>query len=148
MRFLVPTLALFFALMIGGCAPTRTYNVSVRNDLTQPITVWLTKSGPPAERKWLSPEQIARGELPGGPIAGRTLPPGKTAQTGPVKGKFPQGTVAVLRIYLGQHTFDELLAMNRRDSSRVDVTLSPGASSLIVREQNGKLVAEPAWGTP
>jgi hypothetical protein len=139
---------LFVALCICGCAPTKTYQVTVRNDLNQPITVWLTKSGEPAEANWLSPEQIAIGENPaGGRMAGTPLPPGKIAETGKIKGKFPQGTQAVLRIYLGQHTLDELLAINRSNKAlRLDLWLDPGSTQLIVREEGGVLVAEPAPG--
>jgi len=136
--------ALLVSLIMGCSGPTNIYDITVRNDLAQPITVWLTKNGPPAESIWLSPEQIASGEAPRGErIAGRAVPPGKVAETGAVKGHFPTGTDAILRIYLGQHTLDELLAMSHRDSERLDVTLTPGKSTLIVHEQNGKLVADP-----
>ncbi len=143
MRFALPLL--MFTMI--GCAPARTYDVKVRNDLNQPITVWLTKNGPPAEANWLSPEQIAMGENPaGGRVAGSPVPSGKTAETGKIRGKFEAGAQAVLRIYLGQPTLDELLAMSPQSQTRIDVILPPGQSSLIVREQAGKLVAEPAPG--
>lgn len=141
MRF-APLLLLF---VIGCSGPTQTYNVAVRNDLDQPITVWLTKNAPPAESHWLSPEQLATYENPTGErISGVVVPPGKTAETGNQKGHFPAGTEAVLRVYLGKHTLDELLATGPRSSSRIDVTLSPGRSDLIVREREGRLFVEPS----
>lgn len=144
MRFAFLLLVVF---AVGCSGPTQTYNVTVRNDLNQPITVWLTKNGPPAEANWLSPEQIAVGEGPaGGRMAGTPVPSGKIAETGKISGKFPAGTNAILRVYVGQHTLDELLAMSRRNSSRLDVMLSPGETNLIVREEGGKLSAEPAPG--
>jgi hypothetical protein len=140
MRFLLLVLMMF---AVGCSGPTQTYQVTLRNDLTQPITVWLTKSGPPAEANWLSPEQVAVGEgPPGGRMAGTAVPSGKTAETPKISGKLPAGTSAILRVYVGQHTLDELLAMSRGNSNRLDVPLSPGDSNLIVRERDGKLVAE------
>ena len=142
MRLLFPFLVVG---MLIGCAPTRTYQVAIKNELNQPITVWLTKSGPPVEGSWLSPEQLATYHNPiGGRIAGSAVPSGKVAEAGPLKGKFPAGTEAILRVYLGQHTLDELLATNSKNSTRVDVTLSPGRSDLIVRERDGKLAVEPS----
>jgi hypothetical protein len=136
-------------LLIGCAGRTQTYDISVKNDLDQPITVWLTKNGPPAEASWLSPEDLAMSQNPRGEkIAGRAVPPGKTAETGAIKGKFPSGTDAILRIYLGQHTLDELLSIGRKDTNRVEVVLSPGKSNLIVRQRDGKLAAEPADEKP
>ena len=142
MRFIWLVLVM---LVVGCSGPTQTYSVVVRNELTQPITIWLTKSGPPAEANWLSPEQIAVGEGPtGGRMAGTAVPSGKTAETAKISGKFPGGTSAILRVYVGQHTLDELLAMSRGNSNRLDVPLAPGESNLIVRERDGKLAAEPS----
>src|SRR5688500_3931362 len=102
-RFMRFAPCLLIVLPVGCSA--RSYDVTVRNDLNQPITVWLTKSGPPAEANWLSPEQMAIGENTGpGRLSGVTIPAGKIAETGKVKGKFPKGTSAILRVYVGQHT--------------------------------------------
>ena len=148
MRSICASLLLVPLLMLIGCAPTRTYDVTVRNDLNQPITVWLTKNGPPPEANWLSPEQIAIGENPtDGRWAGSPVAPGKTAETGKIKGKFPNGTDAILRVYVGHRTLDEILAVSARDTAlRVDKVLPPGPSNLIVREEGGRLVAVPAPG--
>ena len=128
-------------LLVGistvGCAPTyqtRTYDVNVRNDCTDPVTVWLTKDGPPYESGWLAPEDIAV-ESPKAPthiISGLVIPPGKTGFTGPRKGQFePQGS-AVLRIYGGQLDFNQLLASGQDDKNRIDWKLHPGTNDLVV----------------
>ncbi len=145
MRFPLLALPLLCTMLVGCSVPTRTYEISVKNEMTQPITVWVTKSGPPVKRRWLSPEQLATYvNPPGDPIAGRAVPPSKTAHAGPLVGHFPEGTEAILRVYLGQHTLDELLAMGVRNSDRVDVTLSPGRSAYLVHEANGKMQVDPA----
>lgn len=145
MRFFLPALPLLCAMLVGCSVPTRTYDVSVKNEMTQPITVWVTKSGPPVERRWLSPEQLATYvNPPGDPIYGRAVPPGKTAHAGPLVGHFPEGTEAILRVYLGQHDLNELLAMGVRNPNRVDVTLPEGRSAYVVHEENGKLRVDPA----
>jgi hypothetical protein len=51
---LIPLLLL---CCVVGCnsMQQRTYDVSVKNDSTKPITIWLTKDGPAWERGWKSP---------------------------------------------------------------------------------------------
>ena len=137
-------LALLCGLALVGCAPKVSYDVTVKNDLAQPVTLWLTKPpGSPLERAWLSPEDIARGVRPGNEkITGVVLPPGKTGRTGAVKGEFPDEMRAILRVYLGQHPLSELLAMSR-GHGRIDVDLEPGHNELVVRERDGRMVVDP-----
>ena len=46
-------------LMIAvGCAPTKSFEVTVRNQSDVPVMLWLTKDGPPAEKGWWTPEQF------------------------------------------------------------------------------------------
>ncbi|MBC7783640.1 MAG: hypothetical protein H7144_07350 [Burkholderiales bacterium] len=131
---------IFFVMFTAlvGCIPTtRTYSVSVRNDAAEPMTVWLTKDGPPAEAGWLSPEQIViNGMVKSMPI-GAVVPAGKTADMVPVDGKFHSGTNAVLRVYRGQKLFDNLLAIGSGSPNRTDVMLEPG-ENLIVVDKTGK----------
>src|SRR5690348_1282076 len=100
---------------------TRTYSVTVANDSSSPVTVWLTKDGPAYEPGWLSPEDTAyeaRGA--GESVAGVVVPPGKTASVGPVHGEFASMTNAMLRVYLGQHNLSDLLAISKgRDRKSV-----------------------------
>jgi hypothetical protein len=123
-------------LLVGGCTVGRTYEVSVKNDTNEPITIWLTKDGPPAEQQWLSPEQIAIDPADVPPkIGGVVVPPGKSAGTGAVKGQFYSDVNAVLRVYEGQLTLAQLLAVSRGSSNRIDQVLPKGASQWIVDDK-------------
>jgi len=127
-------LLLLCGLMILGCgSSTQSYSVMVKNDGMEPMTVWLTKDGPPAEVNWLSPEQIAvSGKVKDSPISGVVIPPGKTGDLGPIEGRFDSRSSAVLRIYRGQKLFDEMLAMSRGSPNRTDLKLSPGANIIVI----------------
>ena len=133
--------------LLAGCSSTReyTFDISVRNETSGPITIWLTKEGPPIERGWRSPEQLAiqspdSEEL----IAGQLVPRGKTASTDPIKGKFDRGSSAWLRIYDGKYaSFSDLLAVSPKSSKRVDQYLHPGVNRLVIRMRNGRIYAEP-----
>jgi hypothetical protein len=131
-------------LMMLGCARTVTYDVTVKNDLQQPVMIWLTKTGEPIERPWLSPEQIAIGTRPGSErLAGAVLQPGKTAHS-TQKAQLSGDAAAVLRVYLGQHKLSELLAISRGSSDRFDVNLEPGHNSFIVHQHDGRVAVDPA----
>ena len=135
-----------FLLFAGGCQSdfkTRTYSVSVANESSSPVTVWLTKDGPAYERGWLSPEDTAymsRGA--GEVVAGVVVQPGKTASVGPVHGEFASATNAYLRVYLGQHNLSSLLAINKGDPDRRDLELDPGRNDFTVVDQNGMVLVE------
>src|SRR5688500_5157788 len=110
------------ALLLVGCgAATHTFDVSVSNDTEEPITVWLTKDGPPYEKSWRSPEDLAIESPAGARVAGVKIPPGQSATTGSMKGKFDEGTLAILRVYGGDYTFSDLLAVSRGSPNRADV---------------------------
>jgi hypothetical protein len=147
-----PILAFCLCLSALGCQSyqTRTYDISVKNNSSGPVTVWLTKDGPPFEPGWLAPEDIAT-ESPKQPvrmISGLVIAPGKEAFTGPRKGRFEADTKAVLRIYSGQLNFDQLLASDQDDKRRIDTKLHPGVNDLVVTGEAGKIeVKEPA-GAP
>src|SRR5438552_12672165 len=59
-KSLIPPLSLL-CLLLTGCHnyESRTYDVTVHNRTAEPITIWLTKDGPPYEAGWLSPEDLA-----------------------------------------------------------------------------------------
>lgn len=123
-------------LLAVGCQSyeKRVYDVTLKNDSTGPVTVWLTKDGPPYEPGWLAPEDLAI-ESPKGPthvISGLVVASGKTAFTGPRKGQFEPQTRAVLRVYAGQLKFEEMLATSEDDKRRIDLRLHPGVSDLVV----------------
>ncbi len=130
-----------------GCTETRTYRVSVRNDLDRPVTVCLTKTVGPAEAGWESPEELAGPAYPASDERppGTVVPPGKTATEGPIPGEFyhDQGQ-ADLRVYLGRPTLTQMNAVSRGSPDRVDVQLRPGVSRLVVqRGDDGRLQAVP-----
>ncbi len=121
---------------------TRSYDVTVKNDSTKPVTVWLTKNGLPFEPGWKAPEDLAiESPRANEPIAGVVVPAGKTASTGKVTGKFSPGVDAILRVYLGQKTFNELLAVNRDSSDRIDLPLKPGENQIVVTDHGGGVSA-------
>src|SRR5438105_2026177 len=127
--------AVLVAIVCGCGSTTRTYDVSVKNELNKPVMLWLTKDGPPSESKWRSPEEFAK--MPVGEdrvLAGVVVQPGKIADTGPVEGKFKAGTNAVLRVYVGETTFDGIMRMRQ---GRMDLKLSPGTNEFVLREKNG-----------
>jgi hypothetical protein len=127
---------LLAALVLVGCKSsyeTRRYDVTVHNQSNGPITIWLTKDGPPYEPGWLAPEDLAvQSPKQDSKLSGVRVPAGKTAGTDVVHGQFEPQTHAVLRVYAGQRNFDELLASSSGDKTRVDYPLHPGKSSLIV----------------
>jgi hypothetical protein len=126
-------------LMLVGCAgtETRTYDVTVKNDSSKPLIVWLTKNGPEYEEGWKAPEDLAIENPKNDPLGFQLVPPGKTAYTGPIKGKFAPQTSAILRVYIGQHTFGELLAISRGSPSRIELTLEPGVNEFVAKDDLG-----------
>src|SRR5688572_19136145 len=92
-------IACLLLMTAAGCA----YQVEVKNQTSEPVTLWLTKDGPPAEEGWYSPEQLAAMPEDGRPLYDlAVVPPGRTATTEKMSGEFPKGTRAVLRVYEGQ----------------------------------------------
>jgi hypothetical protein len=134
------------AALAGGCsnAKTRQYELYVHNQTSQPVTLWLTKDGPPIEAGWRSPEDLAI-EAPEGDerIAGVVVEPGKVGTAGPVKGEFGPQTNAVLRVYSGATTMSQILAFSRKSPGRLDVVIKPGKNRLTVTDANGELAVTP-----
>lgn len=146
MKPMVRPIAILGILMIfTGCGgPTRSYQVTVQNDSKEPVTVWLTKSGGPVERHWRAPEHYGIAQ-PGleDPVGGVIIDPGEIGSTPKLSGRFPGGTDAVLRVYLGARTLSELLSISRGSPNRIDVVLTPGDNDLVVRDRDGRIVVEP-----
>lgn len=125
-----------------GCAQTRSYQVAVRNETAQPITVGFAKEeGGPLESHWATPEDVAIGA----PSYSErnwpsvVVPPGRTGVAGPVTGRFDSTARAFLRVYGSEGALNDLLSISRGDPRRADVPLAPGKNRLIVRERLGKL---------
>jgi hypothetical protein len=140
------TILVLAGLLAVGCSSTQKvgFDITVKNDTDRPITIWLTKDGPPAEKGWRSPEQIAM-SVPAHEerIAGMLVNPGKTAFTGPITGEFARGSYPFLRIYDGRYDrFSDLLAVSRGDR-RIDQPLDAGKNQFVVRDVKGRLVVTP-----
>jgi hypothetical protein len=132
-------------MVAGGCsnAKTREYELYVHNQTSQPISLWLTKDGPPIEAGWRTPEDLAIEMLDTERFPGRLVPPGDVATHAPVKGEFGPRTNAVLRVYSGATTVSQILATGRRDPNRLDIVLRPGMNRLAVTDADGKLAVTP-----
>lgn len=129
-------------VVLVGCAPKGTYEVEVRNDSTRPITLWLNKVGPPPEEGWYTPEELVKMPIDQQRYDLAFVPPGRTGYTGKLKGQFPEGTTAVLRVYEGEKELHALAEAPA--SSRSDYALQPGKNELVVVDRLGRLVIEPA----
>lgn len=123
---------MLLSFLLLGCAETRTYEVSLRNDSGQPLTVWLTKKGGPFEKGWKAPEELAWQNLSDDEaFSGLTIPVGRTGFTGKVRGSFYPNSAAVLRVYVGASTYNETLAVPADSPNRLEVVLHPGANKYI-----------------
>jgi hypothetical protein len=144
-KAIVISLLSVLAAALVGCAETRSYQVAVRNETPEEITVGFAKEGGgPYEPQWATPEEIA---LASPADDGRNwdsvvVPPGKTGVAGPVKGKFEGGAKPFLRVYGAKGALNELLSISRGSPRRADVPLVAGRNALIVKEDAGKLTVE------
>lgn len=132
-------------LIALGCTPptqTRTYSISVKNESTQPVVLWLTKDGPPYEPRWASPEDIAieSPKMDDNRINWVTVDPGKLATSGDQAGRFENRTSAVLRIYVGATEFSDLLSMSFGSPTRADLDLVPGQNVFVVKRAEPLIV--------
>jgi hypothetical protein len=134
--------ALLFALPLaaGGCASPRTdtFNIEIRNDTKQPLTLSLAKDGPPFESPKL------REKWSGGPTGMALLPPGKTASIKGLTGMFNARTKGYLRAYAGDCTISQMSARSPGSPDRLDVPLTPGDNRLVIVEDATRIVAKPA----
>jgi hypothetical protein len=149
----IASLVLFFALISFGVgcdsSQTRTYEVSVRNDTHEPVTIWLLKEGGPYENGWKSPEDLAiESPKANEPIGGRVIRPGAIATAGPVNGRFNADSSAMLRVYRGAHSFNELLAISSNSGDRVNTRLRQGDNEFLITEHDFRLSLEPVAAIP
>ncbi len=128
-------------LLVGCAAPTYTFQVAVKNETSQPLTLWLTKDGPPSEPAWISPEELSQSTYYDvAPISAVVLNPGDARIAEPTSGKFPAGVHAILRIYDGNLKFSQILATGRDSMLRIDQTLQhEGLNQFVVHNVDGKL---------
>jgi hypothetical protein len=139
MRY-VPLVLGFFLV---GCATTEKFRVFLKNDTPDALTIGLAKNGGAGDPIWESPEEMAIDNPGTERTWGVIVPPGKTADTPLVKGKFYNGEMAFLRIYsngeLSHLDFSHLLAISRGSPNRLDLRLEPGANFFLIREDKGVL---------
>jgi hypothetical protein len=137
------TLAALLFLVIG-CAPKATFELSVMNKTDRPITVGLVKDGEPYERALAAPERLAiESGLDAMAPWGHVIPPGRTLDSPPITGAFPQGSAAYLRIYRGEFSNAQLLAISNPSPDRAEVLLFPGLNQVIIRNDPDKgLIAQ------
>jgi hypothetical protein len=141
-----PPLAVFVALMATGCATRSTYDVTVTNRLSGPITVWMTKAKPAGngqyERGWMPPEAAAVGTVgPATELGGVAVEPGETAHAN-VTGTIAGDDVAVLRVYRAVD-LNAILALSHGSPDRLDIPLDPGNTDIDITKQNGQLADVP-----
>jgi len=118
----------------------RSFEISVKNETARPISVGLVKNGPPQEQGWIAPHEVA---MMAPQLTdrkwGAVLKPGETRVLGPYAGRFEPGVQAILRIYAGTPTIEEMLAFSRTDPERVDIYLWPGKSGYVIRYDGGRI---------
>ena len=129
-----------------GCSSSNSFQVEVTNSTNRPVTLWLTKDGPPAEEGWLSPEELATASAhahgePSYDFA--VVEAGRTGFTDKVTGNFPPGTHAVLRVYDDTPTYFQIAdaAKAGKPIDHADQVLKPGNNRFQVTDDaSGKLV--------
>jgi hypothetical protein len=140
--------ALLLLCTLVGCASTRTYEVSIKNDTTEPVTIGLVKEGDPFERSWVSPEDAAIAQQEPDSSMWASIPPGKTADTGLISGRFNPSAQAILRIYEGKLNLSGILAISRGQPNRLDIALHPGMNRFTVTQPGTQLEAMPGPDGP
>jgi hypothetical protein len=130
------TLAIMLAL---GCAPKATFEVSVANKSDSPLTVGVVKEGEPYERDLAGPEKLAiESSLDSLPPWGHIIPVGRVMNSPQITGTFPRGSAAYLRVYRGEHTNAQLIAISSPSPDRLDVLLFPGINRIVIRNDAQK----------
>jgi hypothetical protein len=123
-------------LCCQGCTETRTFSMSVRNDLPGPVSVCPTKTYGPLEKGWESPEDLAGPPNPAGleTPPGMVIPPGKRLEAPPFKGEFPtERGSAVLRVYAGTPNLTQMNAISVGSVNRLDIPLTPGPNFIDIK---------------
>jgi hypothetical protein len=138
MRF-ASTLAVLLLFLSINCAPKATFELSILNKTDHPLTVGMIKEGGPYDRNLASPEQLAiETSLEALAPWGHVIPPGKQLDSPPITGSFPRGSAAVLRVYRGEFTNAQLLAISNPSPDRAEVLLFPGLNQIIIRNDPDK----------
>ena len=122
-----------------GCARAERFDIVVRNDTRDPLTLALTKDGPPFERLWASPEDLAiespRADEAHGYVV---LRPDGEAEVS-VEGRFDRGTRGYLRVYRGDLPISDMNAIGPASPNRLDLPLRPGPNRFVIGDAGGRL---------
>lgn len=126
---------------LAGCARTEAFDVVVRNETAQPVTLVLTKSGPPYERLWASPEDLVV-ESPDDDERHSfvVLEPGREADVS-LAGRFARGSRGLLRVYRGDLDLSAMSAISRVSPNRLDLPLRPGPNEFLITDRGRRLAA-------
>jgi hypothetical protein len=139
---------LFLGLSAVGCSSSQTFDVTVTDKTSDPITVWMTKeklvAGGTAEPGWAPPEQLAVGTTEDR-VGGVAIKPGDTGHT-TLKGHINPDDVAVLRVYKASD-LNMILTLHRGSPDRLDIPLDPGTTDIDIVTEKNKL-AEVQHGSP
>ena len=139
MRLLFSLFAALLLLCSINCAPQVSFQLSIVNKTDHPLTVGLIKEGDPYEPALASPEQLALDtSLEALPPWGHVIPPGKTIESPPITGAFAHGAAAVVRVYRGQFSNAQLLAISNPSPDRAELLLFPGLTQIIVHDDPHK----------
>ena len=126
-------------LLAVGCAPKATFEVSVANKSDSPLTVGVVKEGGPYERDLEGPERWAiESPLESLPPWGHVIPAGRVMNSPTITGTFPQGSAAYLRVYRGERSNAQLIAISNPSPDRLEVLLFPGVNQIVIRNDPQK----------
>jgi hypothetical protein len=138
----MPVCLLLTALCAVGCSSyeNRSFQLTVKNESNAPVTVWLTKNGPPDERNWQSPESYAISSPKNTDLHNEVvLDPGKEGRIA-INGKFRPSTDAVLRVYDGVVDMNDMIATDELSSLRHDARVPEGIWFLSIQRKPGLTV--------
>jgi hypothetical protein len=137
---------LLLLLTATGCFnETREFSMSVRNELSTPVSICVTKTHGPQEPMWQSPENLVQPPHPASDQTppGMMIPPGRTLNAPPFTGRFdPDLGRAFLRVYAGTPNLTQMNAISAGSPDRLDIPLELGMNRIaIVKGENGNMTA-------
>lgn len=138
-RILAVFLLGFWLLTGIGCSARGSFDVAIHNQTSEPLSAGFVKSGGPMDPKWTTPSDIA---IHSPQLTdrhwGALVPPGKTIHLNS-SSNFSKGSTAYLRIYSGDNTVDNLLAISPGSSDLAQHALDNGKSAFVVQRDQGQL---------
>jgi hypothetical protein len=134
-------IGLSLLLLTVGCASNRSYDVAVKNQTDGWLTIGLIKEGGPIQPDWEAPEAALSNDRKPSAVMWEQVPPGKTADTGAVKGRFFRHSEAVLRVYEGKLGLEGMMAISKGQPNRIDIPLHAGFNRFEVSQQGDELVS-------